>query len=386
MTHDYDCAETARTAHGRCPGPSCGRRVRTKETSIDVEMALDGTGTVDVETGMPFFDHMLSQLGRHGGLDLTVKATGDLARRRPPHRGGRGHRAGRDLGRGARGQGRHPALRLDRLAPRRGAGGGGARPLGSALPRLRRDLRPRRTPLGAPPFDPQLAEEFWRAFVTARASPCTCVLSPGRTPTTSSRPRSRRRPVVCATRCAIEGGGVPSTKGTLGSTDERDLDGGIAVLDYGIGNLRVGPEGVVHLGADARLVTDPDDAAGAAGVVLPGVGAFGRCAQALRSTGLDRAVDRCRSIAGSRSSGSASASSCCTRARRRIPAVPGLGVLPRHGPVPARRGEATPDAVEPARHAPGRRQRAVGGDRPQALGVLRPLLRARGVGRRRGDM
>ncbi len=69
------------------------------------------------------------------------------------------------------------------------------------------------------------------------------------------------------------------------------MDRGIAVLDYGIGNLGSAHKALVHLGADARLVTDPDDAAGAAGVVLPGVGAFGRCAQALRATGLDRAVD-----------------------------------------------------------------------------------------------
>jgi glutamine amidotransferase len=69
------------------------------------------------------------------------------------------------------------------------------------------------------------------------------------------------------------------------------MDGGIAVLDYGIGNLGSAHKALVHLGADARLVSQPDDATGAAGVVLPGVGAFGRCAQALRATGLDEAVD-----------------------------------------------------------------------------------------------
>ncbi len=68
------------------------------------------------------------------------------------------------------------------------------------------------------------------------------------------------------------------------------MDGGIAVLDYGIGNLGSAHKALLHLGADARLVSDPADAAGAAGVVLPGVGAFGRCAQALRKTGLDAAV------------------------------------------------------------------------------------------------
>lgn len=64
----------------------------------------------------------------------------------------------------------------------------------------------------------------------------------------------------------------------------------IAVLDYGIGNLRSAEKALQHLGADAHLVDDPDRAAGADGVVLPGVGAFGRCAQALRSSGLDRAT------------------------------------------------------------------------------------------------
>jgi imidazoleglycerol-phosphate dehydratase len=50
----------------------------TKETSVVVELALDGTGRVDVATGVGFFDHMLDQLGRHGLFDLTVKTEGDL--------------------------------------------------------------------------------------------------------------------------------------------------------------------------------------------------------------------------------------------------------------------------------------------------------------------
>ena len=50
----------------------------TGETQIVVELDLDGTGAVDVSTGVPFFDHMLAQLGKHGCLDLTVRAKGDL--------------------------------------------------------------------------------------------------------------------------------------------------------------------------------------------------------------------------------------------------------------------------------------------------------------------
>ncbi|SEF52517.1 imidazoleglycerol-phosphate dehydratase [Thermomonospora echinospora] len=50
----------------------------TKETTVAVEIDLDGTGQVDVATGVGFFDHMLAQLGKHGLFDLTVKTTGDL--------------------------------------------------------------------------------------------------------------------------------------------------------------------------------------------------------------------------------------------------------------------------------------------------------------------
>lgn len=61
----------------------------------------------------------------------------------------------------------------------------------------------------------------------------------------------------------------------------------IAVLDYGIGNLRSAEKALQHVGGDARLVSKPEEAEGASGVVLPGVGAFGRCLEALRESGLD---------------------------------------------------------------------------------------------------
>jgi len=49
-----------------------------KESDVLVELDLDGTGVADVETGVPFFDHMLAQLGKHSGIDLHVRTTGDL--------------------------------------------------------------------------------------------------------------------------------------------------------------------------------------------------------------------------------------------------------------------------------------------------------------------
>lgn len=52
-------------------------RRQTRETSVEVEVDLDGAGVVDVATGVPFFDHMLDQLGRHGHIDLTVRTQGD---------------------------------------------------------------------------------------------------------------------------------------------------------------------------------------------------------------------------------------------------------------------------------------------------------------------
>ena len=62
----------------------------------------------------------------------------------------------------------------------------------------------------------------------------------------------------------------------------------IAVLDYGIGNLRSAQKALERFHPDVRLVTSAEEAASASGVVLPGVGAFGRCMTALRATGLDR--------------------------------------------------------------------------------------------------
>jgi imidazoleglycerol-phosphate dehydratase len=50
----------------------------TKESSVLVEIELDGSGVADISTGVPFYDHMLDQLARHGLMDLTVRTTGDV--------------------------------------------------------------------------------------------------------------------------------------------------------------------------------------------------------------------------------------------------------------------------------------------------------------------
>ena len=62
--------------------PNAGRTARvtrnTRETQIELALNLDGTGASDLQTGLPFFEHMLTQVARHGLVDLTVRASGDL--------------------------------------------------------------------------------------------------------------------------------------------------------------------------------------------------------------------------------------------------------------------------------------------------------------------
>jgi imidazoleglycerol-phosphate dehydratase len=58
---------------------SASRQRETAETSISVDLILDGSGTGDIDTGIPFFDHMLVLLAKHSLFDLTIKARGDLA-------------------------------------------------------------------------------------------------------------------------------------------------------------------------------------------------------------------------------------------------------------------------------------------------------------------
>jgi glutamine amidotransferase len=101
----------------------------------------------------------------------------------------------------------------------------------------------------------------------------------------------------------------------------------IAVLDYGIGNLRSAEKALQHVGSDARLVSDPDEAARADGVVLPGVGAFGPCARALRASGLD-AVALDAVARGIPFLGICIGFQLLYEGSEEDPATPGLGVLP----------------------------------------------------------
>ena len=101
----------------------------------------------------------------------------------------------------------------------------------------------------------------------------------------------------------------------------------IAVLDYEIGNLRSAQKALQHVGADARLTADAGLVRDAAAVVLPGVGAFGRCMEALHRTGLDalahEAVDRNVPFLGI-----CIGMQMLFEGSEESPGEPGLGILP----------------------------------------------------------
>lgn len=101
----------------------------------------------------------------------------------------------------------------------------------------------------------------------------------------------------------------------------------IAVLDYGIGNLRSAEKALQREGGNARLVADPDSAATAGAVVLPGVGGFGRCIEALRDSGLDKvALDAIE--AGKPFLGICVGMQMLYEGSEESPGVAGLGILP----------------------------------------------------------
>jgi imidazole glycerol-phosphate synthase subunit HisH len=101
----------------------------------------------------------------------------------------------------------------------------------------------------------------------------------------------------------------------------------IAVLDYGIGNLRSAQKALQRVGADARLTADRALIRDAAGVVLPGVGNFGRCMQALERAGLDDIAIEA-ACSGRPFLGVCVGMQMLYEGSEEVPEVPGLGVLP----------------------------------------------------------
>ena len=188
-------------------------RRATAETTVDLALNLDGTGTVDASTGVGFFDHMLTHIGKHGLFDLTVKAAGDL------HVDA--HHTVEDVGI-CFGKALVQALG-DKAGVRRY--GDATVPMDEALVTAAIDLSGRpflvwkaavpNEPLGA--FSSQLAEEFWRAVSSAGLLTLHVVLHHGRN--THHIVETIFKACARALRRAVEpdprATGIPSTKGVL---------------------------------------------------------------------------------------------------------------------------------------------------------------------------
>lgn len=183
----------------------------TKETTVRVELDLDGSGHASADTGLPFFDHMLSQLGKHAGFDLSVSAKGDLEVD--------GHHTVEDVGI-ALGQALAEALG-DKAGIRRFASI--TVPLDEAAVAVALDLSGRayvvhevEVPaeiIGT--YDTGLTEDFITAFATTAQMTLHVRLVSGRSPhhTVEAEFKALAKCLGDATR--ITGTEVPSTKGSL---------------------------------------------------------------------------------------------------------------------------------------------------------------------------
>ena len=192
---------------------AAARSRSTKETSIDIRLEVDGLGATAVDTGLPFFDHMLAQLGKHAGFDIVLQARGDLDVD--------AHHTVEDTGI-LLGECLREALG-DKAGVRRFASM--AVPLDEALvdvaldlsgrPFLLYDVDPGSEPLGSPAFDPQLAEEFWRAFVTTAAVTLHVRQASGKNPHHILEASFKGVARCLRDAVRVEGTAVPSTKGSL---------------------------------------------------------------------------------------------------------------------------------------------------------------------------
>jgi imidazoleglycerol-phosphate dehydratase len=183
----------------------------TKETTVDLVLDLDGSGDASASTGIPFFDHMLEQLGKHAGFTLRVEAHGDLEVDL--------HHTVEDVGI-VLGTAFKEAVG-DKAGVRRFANA--LVPLDEALVQVALDLSgrpylvyevdPVAEWIGT--FDPQLAEEFWRAFAVAAGVTLHIRSLTGKNGHHVIEASFKGVARSLHDAVTIEGEGVPSTKGSL---------------------------------------------------------------------------------------------------------------------------------------------------------------------------
>lgn len=184
----------------------------TTETTLTVDLDLDGQGTSVADTGLPFFDHMLQQLGKHAGWNLTVACKGDLQVD--------GHHTVEDCGI-AVGQALSEALG-DKAGIQRFASS--TVPLDEAAVEVALDLAGRSFVIHDVPvpaetigtFDTGLVEDFVRAFAQSANLTIHVHLRYGRSPHHVCEAEFKAIANALGQACRMTGrGGVPSTKGTL---------------------------------------------------------------------------------------------------------------------------------------------------------------------------
>ncbi len=184
----------------------------TKETDLTVELSLDGSANAVADTGIPFFDHMLQQLGKHAGFDLSVTCKGDLEVD--------GHHTVEDCG-VALGEALKEALG-DKAGVRRFASI--VVPLDEAAVEVALDLAGRTFVVYEVPvpyetingFDTGLLEDFVRAFAQSAELTIHAHLRYGRSPHHICEATFKALAKALGDSCALTGRtGVPSTKGTL---------------------------------------------------------------------------------------------------------------------------------------------------------------------------
>ncbi len=184
----------------------------TKETSVRIELRLEGSGTATADTGLPFFDHMLEQLATHAGFDLSVTAKGDLEVD--------GHHTVEDVGL-TLGQAMAEALG-DKRGIRRFASI--TVPLDEAAVEVALDLSGRpfvvhhvdvpAETIGT--YDTGLTEDFVQAFATAAAMTVHVRRLTGRSPHHVVEAEFKALAKALGDACAVTGGdAAPSTKGSL---------------------------------------------------------------------------------------------------------------------------------------------------------------------------
>jgi imidazoleglycerol-phosphate dehydratase len=184
----------------------------TTETDVRVELKLDGEGRAEADTGLPFFDHMLEQLGKHAGWDLSVTCKGDLEVD--------GHHTVEDVGL-AVGQALAESLG-DKVGVRRFASI--TVPLDEAAVEVALDLSGRAYVVHDVPvpvetigtFDTGLVEDFIRAFAQSATLTVHVHLKHGRSPHHVCEAEFKALAKALGDACSMTGAaGVPSTKGSL---------------------------------------------------------------------------------------------------------------------------------------------------------------------------